>query len=375
MLASIWKPSERRRGSDSQQRALIYFVCGNPGLIGFYVDFLDALRNLLDTWHGHAAYDLYGRNLAGFSDHDHEPFGPHNPPLDIDAQVTAMYHDVASRRTSSGKPYDFVILMGHSIGAYICVEIFHRHMHSTHPHPSPPLHLRHGFLLFPTIASLGLSAAGTRFNSLRRLPTMETHMASYAQALLRLFPQSTQRWILAYVMGFSHRTANLTAQWLKSRDGILQALHMAKSELDTIHEDKWDDELWEAASGALPDTHLSSADSPSSPSSSSSSHPSSPATVIAAPSSAPPPAPPPAPQPRFFMFYGREDHWVANHVRDEFIERRGRGGEKGGAGTWIAVDEGSIPHAFCVGEDTSWMIARKVHAWVTQTDDAAARAA
>ncbi|KAG6011952.1 hypothetical protein E4U54_007825 [Claviceps lovelessii] len=352
MLASIWKPSERQRAS--QQRALIYFVCGNPGLIGFYVDFLGALRSLLDTWDGQTVYDLYGRNLAGFSDDDHEPFGPDNPPLDIDAQVDAVYGDVASRRTSSGTPYDFVILMGHSIGAYICVEIFHRHMHEhsrththTHtPYPGPQtLRLRHGFLLFPTIACLARSTAGIRLNRLRSLPTMETYLVRYAKALLWLVPRPGLRWILANLMGFSRRTAGLTAEWLKSRDGVFQALHMAKSELDTIMEDTWDDGLWEAASEPV-----------------SSSRSSSPCARSAG-------------APRFFIFYGREDHWVANHVRDEFIERRRRAGEKAAVETRIMVDEGDIPHAFCVREDTSWMIARKVHAWVEQIDDATAEAA
>lgn len=310
MLSSIWKPSEQLRGAET--RALIYFVCGNPGLIGFYVDFLDALRNLLDTSQSATAYDIYGRNLAGFCDHEHEPFTPDNPPCDVDGQVDVIYQDVASRRVStedgsgSDKPYDFVVLMGHSIGAYIAVEIFHRHMQD--PGRAPHLRLRHGFLLFPTIASLALSQSGARINYMRSLPTMETHFVTYAKALLGLFPQGTLRWIIQNAMGFSPRAADVTAEWLKSRDGVLQALHMGKSELDTIFEDKWDDELWEVSASAAE-----------------------------------------LPPPRFFMFYGREDHWVANHVRDEFIERRRRAGEKGGR-TSITVDEGNIQHAFCTKE-------------------------
>lgn len=137
---------------------------------------------------------------------------------------------------------------------------------------------------------------------------MEAHFITYAKGLLNLFPQATLHWIIENVMGFSKHAADVTAEWLKSRDGVLQALHMGKSELDTIFEDKWDDELWEVSASA--------------------------ADLQA---------------PRFFMFYGREDHWVANHVRDEFIERRRRAGEKGGR-TSITVDEGNIQHAFCTKE-------------------------
>ncbi|KAK2601622.1 hypothetical protein QQS21_004857 [Conoideocrella luteorostrata] len=334
MLSSIWKPSEQLRGSS--QRALIYFVCGNPGLIGFYVDFLDALRNLLNTSQGTTAYDIYGRNLLGFCDDEHEPFGPDNTPWDVHAEVDGMYEDVAARRvsvedgTGDDKPYDFVILMGHSIGAYICVEMFHRHMQD--PSRAQRLNLRHGFLLFPTIASLALSRSGVRFNYMRSLPTMETHIATYAKGILSLFSQGTLQWVIENVMGFSPYTASVTAEWLKSRDGVLQALHMGKSELDTIFEDKWEDELWEVSASA--------------------------SATDKGPALS-----------RFFMFYGREDHWVANHVRDEFIERRRRAGEKGG-GTSITVDEGNIPHAFCTKELTSWMIARRVHEWVEEIDKA-----
>ena len=313
MLTSIWKPSEKLR-SPTQARALIYFICGNPGLIGYYVDFLDALRHLLDASRGPTAYDIYGRNLAGFCDDEHEPFTPESPPWDVHGEVDAMYEDVASRRVSmedgSSKPYDFVVLMGHSIGAYICVEIFHRHMKN--PSRAQHLTLRHGFLLFPTIASLALSRSGARMNMLRSLPTMETHFVTYAKAILSLFPQSTLRWVIENVMGFSPRAADVTAEWLKSRDGVLQALHMGKSELDTIFEDVWDDELWEVSASSADDDAT----------------------------------------PRFFMFYGREDHWVANHVRDEFIERRRRAGEKNKR-THITVDEGNIQHAFCTKERKS----------------------
>lgn len=319
MLASIWKPSEQLRGV--KQRALIYFICGNPGLIGYYVDFLDALRNLLDSSQGHTAYDLYGQNLLGFCDEEHEPFGPGNEPYDVNGQITGMYADVASRKASAGdgtddgKPYDFVILMGHSIGAYISTEIIYRHM--LDPSSAPHLNLRHGFLLFPTIESIALSQSGRRMNLLRRLPTFETQFVTYAKALLSLFPQATLRWIVENVMGFTPHAATITAEWLKSRDGIRQALHMGKAELDTIFEDKWEDELWEVSESCA----ATDADA--------------------------------ANTPKFFMFYGREDHWVANHVRDEFIERRREHGEKGGR-TSIAVDEGNIPHAFCTRERKSY---------------------
>jgi hypothetical protein len=110
-------------------------------------------------------------------------------------------------------------------------------------------------------------------------------------------------------MGFTKQTAEVTAKWLKSRDGVWQAMHLGMSEMRTICEERWEEELWEATEGE----DRSSGEGK---------------------------------VPKFFIFYGKDDHWVANHLRDAFIERRRM--EEGH--TRILVDEGDIPHAFCVRE-------------------------
>ncbi|POR31564.1 Uncharacterized protein TPAR_08241 [Tolypocladium paradoxum] len=336
MLSSIWLPSGLR---DAKRRALVYFVCGNPGLVGFYADFLDALRGMLDASEAEpearTAYDVYGRNLLGFSDAEHEPFGPGRAgPWDLDAQVEAIYDDVAARAehrgsgsdsgSDSGCGYDFVVLAGHSVGAYIAVDIFHRH--ARQPDRAPRLVLRHGLLLFPTIASIDESPSGRRMQLLRSLPTLDAYAHTYAWLALLPWPRAALCCIMASAMGFSPRAADVAAEWLKSRDGVLQALHMGKSELDRIREDAWGEGLWEASTEAADDDAAAT--------------------------------------PRFFLFYGKEDHWVAGHVRDDFIRRRR---ERGGR-TSIAVDEGDIPHAFCTSEHNSWLVAKRVHGWIEEIE-------
>ncbi|PNY26874.1 Uncharacterized protein TCAP_03198 [Tolypocladium capitatum] len=330
MPSSVWLPSGLRH---AKRRALVYFVCGNPGLVGFYADFLDALRGMLSASEARTAYDVYGRNLLGFRDAEHEPFGPGRAgPWDLDAQVEAIYDDVAARAelrvsdsdsdSGSGSGYDFVVLAGHSVGAYIAVDIFHRH--ARQPDRAPRLVLRHGLLLFPTIASIDVSPSGRRMQLLRRLPTLDAHAHTYAWLALLPWPRAAVRWIMASAVGFSPRAADVAAEWLKSRDGVLQALHMGRSELDRIREDPWGDGLWEEEASAGGD----------------------------------------AATPRFFLFYGKEDHWVASRVRDEFIRRRRvRGGR-----TSIAVDEGEIPHAFCTTEHNSWLVAKRVHGWIEEIE-------
>lgn len=310
MTPKIWLPSDKTTGV--KHRALIYFVCGNPGLIEFYTEFLGILRLLVNSRETDTVYDIYGRNLLGFSDDDHDHESGKGL-WDLEGQIEGIYDDVAAKRIGldeeNGKPFDFVILMGHSVGSYISVEIFNRHLAS--PSRAPHLTLRHGFLLFPTLTHIARSPSGLRVTSLRRVvPFLEEALHIIANVLLGIFSVATLSWIIHQVMGFTPATADVTARWLKSRHGIQQSMHLGLAELETICEDRWSEELWTASQDSKTDT------------------------------------------PRFFALYAKKDHWVDDGERQGFISRR----EKAGCGTKIAVDEGNVPHAFCTREGESLLV-------------------
>ncbi|KAM3513187.1 hypothetical protein MY11210_003212 [Beauveria gryllotalpidicola] len=320
MKAHLSLPSLRQ--ASSKNHALIYFVPGNPGVVEFYTDFLRSLRALLDKTESDTAYDIYGRNLLGFHDGDHEPFSSQNLPFDLDAQVEGMWADIASRRYGDGqdKPYDFVILTGHSIGAYIAVETFHRQTIN----PKASLNLQHGFLLFPTISYIARSPSGRKITALQQstyLPGVEENLHRIAKALVYFLPQSTLRWLWATYLGFSSAAAATLAEWLKSRDGLWQAIHLGRSELKLVGKDKWDDTFWDAVATAG-------------------------SGGVA---------------PKFFFFYGKHDHWVNDSLRDEFIARHKARGNSPGRPS-LEVDTGDIY--------TSLQVAAKVHSWVQIIDAA-----
>ncbi|UKZ58216.1 hypothetical protein TrVGV298_012083 [Trichoderma virens] len=364
IISLLAKP--RPRGVRPYQRhGLIYFICGNPGLVNYYAVFLDCLRGMLDAadeGSGGTAFDIYGRNLLGFSDDDHEPFSNTNEPWDLDGQIDGMYRDVAARSVipdnagaegedgQAARPYDFVILMGHSVGAYISVEIFHRHMQD--PSQAPHLNLRHGFLLFPTLTHIANSPSGRRLGLLRSIPSVEDNAHHLAKFILNCIPFACVLWIIKNIMGFTPQTAEVTARWLKSRDGVWQAIHLGLSELRTICEEKWEEELWETT---IEDDDINNYNYYHGKG------------KTAANGESQDGAETPQQQiPKFFIFYGKHDHWVANHLRDAFIERRSEKGH-----TKIQIDEGDIPHAFCVKERefyTSWVIAKKVYEWVKEIE-------
>jgi len=84
--------------------------------------------------------------------------------------------------------------------------------------------------------------------------------------------------------------------------------HMGCDEMISITTDKWDSEVW----GAV--------------------HPS-PTKISRA---------------RLFFYFGEDDHWVANHTRDDLMRCRARGESDDEWKPWMEVDKLEIPHGFCI---------------------------
>jgi hypothetical protein len=119
---------------------------------------------------------------------------------------------------------------------------------------------------------------------------------------------------MRYVMGFSPSAAAATVSFLHSRDGIWQALHLGKDEVQTISEDKWSEDMWEIADAQQAES---------------------------------------GDLPKFFFHFGAHDHWVSNERRDEFIRQREEHATRDGprhkrGRTRIVIDADKVPHAYCI---------------------------
>ncbi|KAI9896835.1 hypothetical protein N3K66_007857 [Trichothecium roseum] len=290
---------ETKASVPKAERALVYFVCGNPGLVEYYDAFLGCVASLTS----HLAYDVYGRNLLGFADEEHEPFTEANQPWDLEGQIDGVVRDVKDK----GDGYKFVVLVGHSVGAYICVEALRRMRKLGEGAKEGTVDVRHGVLLFPTLEWIARSPSGRRMAMLMRVPGLKDSAHRIAAWILGFFSYAMLVWIVGSVMGFNDHCAGVTAQWLKGKGGVHQAIHLGKSEMKGICEDEWEEELW----GLVKNENGSMGGE----------------------------------VPRFFVYYGKKDHWVDDEIRDLFIERRRKGGERG---TKVEVDGGDVPHAFCV---------------------------
>lgn len=302
---------------------LIYFITGNPGLIAYYDTFLATLYNLLseskDKISNH--FHIHGQSLAGFEDEDSH--SNRSLPYSLEEQITISLQSLQSQRIPSGprqgQPYDSTILIGHSVGSYILLELITRLRKS-----SSPIDIRAGILLFPTVTHIAQSPSGIKISTLFRIPDFAKKVSSVAKTLVLVAPRSVLKWLVGFVARMPHDAADVTASFLRSRMGIWQALHLAKDEMDTITEDRWDEDIW-GIEHKDPDQKRRI--------------------------------------PTLIFYFGENDHWVANHTRDALIAARGRGEDDTSSSKPIMmIDENGVDHGFCIRHSES--IAEKVKVWV-----------
>ncbi len=316
MPSCLSYPPSKNRITASTRHCLLYFIPGNPGLIDYYEPFLSTLSGLVDNNVSSVdgsdiTFHIVGNNLIGFDDADHEPFTEANPPFNLDAQIQASLRHISALRIEAGPragaPFDHVVVIGHSVGTYITLELF-RH-HAERPQVAPHVKFTSAVLLFATITHLAQSRRGQRMRRILSAPLLGANAHRVARAFLDFSPHWALGWIVRRILGFPSHAAAATLRFLRSRGGVWQALHLGRDELQRISEDDWANELWEVADeveGGAPERDGMA---------------------------------------KFYMFFGKEDDWVADEFRDAFIARRKAHGK---GRTRIAVDEGDLPHDFCI---------------------------
>ncbi|KAK3498898.1 uncharacterized protein B0T23DRAFT_400615 [Neurospora hispaniola] len=375
------------------KRYLLFFISGNPGLIDYYAPFFTHLRSLLNELESKSAassspghqqpitFHIYGQNLIGFSDSDHAPFVPGSPdtePFVLEEQISHLYDSLVSLNETEG-PFDEIILAGHSVGSFLSLEILHRSLSSSQPSSLKLLPITTALLLFPTIHQMHLSPSGLRLSRIRSIPFLDQYTHVLAKSVVDLVPRFALRWITRNVLGMSEHGSEVTTRFLQSRDGIWQAIHLGKDEMGVIRdgEGRWGwwsspisstrgtSEQHESCNGddleeevvakeieAVEEDWQRVADAQirqeehEHKQRKGQEHEE-------------------AKKLKFFLYFGQNDHWVADRYRDEFIERRKREGHTGKeGGTKIVIDEDRIPHAFCINH--SEQVAEKVRVWIEE---------
>ena len=163
-LVTQLPPSE-----DARKRVLIFFIPGNPGLVEYGRRFLDIVRKRLNDRVSHTStqYFISGGSLAGF---DVNPGSRQTPstsqglPLSLDSQVEDVYARLQLTVAQICVENDIhghlpVVLIGHSIGAYMVLETVAKWKKLAKQGPTN-MEITAGLCLFPTIYELNLSPTG-----------------------------------------------------------------------------------------------------------------------------------------------------------------------------------------------------------------------
>ena len=201
---------------------LIFLVTGNPGLISYYGTFLRTLHQLLsETESVQDAFHIYGQSLAGFGDND-TPSKSTGLPYSLEEQIETRIQCLQNQRIRSGRrkgqAYDSILLIGHSVGTYIILEMLQRLKRS------PNLNIKAGILLFPTVMHLVKSPRGVQLAPLFLIPGFARGVGLVTNVLTWLAPRSVVSWFARLVTGMPEDAVDITTRFLTSRMGVWQAL-------------------------------------------------------------------------------------------------------------------------------------------------------
>ena len=347
---------------------IMFFITGNPGLISYYHSFLSLLSTTAPT----SAYIIAGFSLGGFdipafqgdepvpaaAADIHKSFNERDPPsepyLSLQRQITLVecrLIKLLSRvrsdyfpTKSTWKPK--VILVGHSVGAYIALEIIRRNAEKRVSAPSdtfePASSIVSAILLTPTVVDIAKSDSGRILTPLITYITFFPAAVAYlAKTLVWALPPAWLRALVGKVTGMptevSDGTSALdaTIALLRTENVVWQCLNMSGDEMREIGKDRWGEEVW----GSI-DTGAAKFGKP----------------------------------PTLIFYFAAKDHWVGDVTREGLSRARGRlaGSDISQGEDWkpkMIVDvgnenEGALVHGWCIRQSGS--VAKKVAGWTTE---------
>lgn len=160
------------------QQVLVYFITGNPGLIEYYRIFLTSLSKEFESEQHNERYHFVGSSLPGFQLHGFpgENFEK-SLPLSLQDQVEYVQGSVprlaaglqreqrliCRTRGLTPPPPLPVILVGHSVGTYITLEVIawrQTQQQNEETTETEDYQIIGGVCLFPTIIDLAASPTG-----------------------------------------------------------------------------------------------------------------------------------------------------------------------------------------------------------------------
>jgi pimeloyl-ACP methyl ester carboxylesterase len=242
--------------SPAQDTLLLFFIPGNPGVVGYYEPFLSRLSALVAksrvSLSSRGGVSVYGRSLSGFCAGP-ELGGSGGGPVGLAEQVLyvedALFTVVRGWSDGDGDNgggrgrKTKVILIGHSMGGYVLLELLRRYKSGVNV---GDIDIIGGIFLFPTIADIAKSPLGLKYNvsihtslflllcfpdaynltsqRILHLPHFALLISVLVKILVFFIPTRILCGLVGAVMRYPPHAARATAGFLKGKGGVRGSL-------------------------------------------------------------------------------------------------------------------------------------------------------
>ena len=229
---------------------VIHILPGNPGLISFYESFAASLSSLLKqrSLCQSVSITICGKSLRGFETgpgledaRSRGMLGLTETVLGSESDLEAILDtlQVAGRISPPAK----VILLGHSVGAYILLELLRRQSERRKGNSPVKLDIVGGLLVFPTVTWIAKSSMGriitvrilhllasqnflTLLQPILSIPFLPAVVGMLAFGILSILPTVLLYHIVRLVTWFPPQASSTLVRFLKSKNGVRQALYV-----------------------------------------------------------------------------------------------------------------------------------------------------
>jgi hypothetical protein len=148
---------------DARQKYLLFFIPGNPGVLEYYRTFLSHLFALISSKEPECDIHLFSESMAGFEcdSNSTSRLSPEESlPMDVEGQINfierMLRRHIKSLSGGSGDEWK-VILVAHSLGSYISLELIRRCWEKGEEEESSGMRIIGSICLFPGILHLAKS--------------------------------------------------------------------------------------------------------------------------------------------------------------------------------------------------------------------------
>lgn len=171
-----------------REDVLCIFIPGNPGLISYYTEYLSELATKLAQDDPPNKYTIFGLSHAGFNTSKEIQtilhVGKHgfetktNKKTRYESRIHTLQEIINMEvdileKIWQQRPGLKIVLMGHSVGGYILMEIL-RTLNERYDGKCMPGRITGGILLFPTITHISKSPSG-RLSTVSQISFQETN--------------------------------------------------------------------------------------------------------------------------------------------------------------------------------------------------------